>query len=457
MKGDRLLDIACKVCGDKSSGKHYGIYSCDGCSGFFKRSIHKNREYVCKATSELKGKCPIDKTHRNQCRACRLQKCFEVNMNKDAVQHERGPRKIKQKPFYNFTFNKTDLTSSSPSSTCSFRSISPKSSSPVSKQSNWSMTINPSSFYMPLSPYIAQQEFQKQELLKALNNYAMPFSNVQSESKISLVKRFKAEAVDNILAAPNWQHRFAEFKHYQPDSFNLTNVYNSMYAKQSFFNLDQQKNCDNFVRSCFNKSINIGGNILNIQESGARILFLIINWAKSIFKSKQVSQNDQLILIEKNWKDLFVIKLIQWSVPIHSLKDQDIVSIFELIREQEKNLNQIDQSKCLENFNLVKYYYTLIVKLALDTNDYELLKNMLLLRTDHEMELESQDQIKLIQKNVLEEKFEQIDPGKLTIIGQLLEEIHKNVQERTLELIFFKYSIGDSCINKILCELYSSS
>lgn len=57
-----------------------------GCSGFFKRSIHKNREYVCKATSELRGKCPIDKTHRNQCRACRLQKCFQVNMNKDGNQ-----------------------------------------------------------------------------------------------------------------------------------------------------------------------------------------------------------------------------------------------------------------------------------------------------------------------------------------------------------------------------------
>ncbi|XP_049771960.1 nuclear receptor subfamily 2 group E member 1 [Schistocerca cancellata] len=85
-----LYDIPCKVCQDHSSGKHYGIFACDGCAGFFKRSIRRARQYVCKAKAE--GSCVVDKTHRNQCRACRLHKCLQAGMNKDAVQHERGPR-----------------------------------------------------------------------------------------------------------------------------------------------------------------------------------------------------------------------------------------------------------------------------------------------------------------------------------------------------------------------------
>ncbi|XP_058789155.1 nuclear receptor subfamily 2 group E member 1 [Phymastichus coffea] len=85
-----LLDVPCKVCRDHSSGKHYGIYACDGCAGFFKRSIRRNRQYSCKAKAE--GGCMVDKTHRNQCRSCRLAKCIQAGMNRDAVQHERGPR-----------------------------------------------------------------------------------------------------------------------------------------------------------------------------------------------------------------------------------------------------------------------------------------------------------------------------------------------------------------------------
>ncbi|CAJ0602590.1 unnamed protein product [Cylicocyclus nassatus] len=88
-----LPDVPCRVCQDHSSGKHYGIFSCDGCAGFFKRSIRRHRQYVCKNKGGCEeGRCIVDKTHRNQCRACRLRKCLEIGMNKEAVQHERGPR-----------------------------------------------------------------------------------------------------------------------------------------------------------------------------------------------------------------------------------------------------------------------------------------------------------------------------------------------------------------------------
>lgn len=69
----------CAVCGDRASGKHYGVLSCDGCRGFFKRSIRGNMEYVCKENQ----KCIIDVSRRNQCQACRLKKCLDVKMNRD--------------------------------------------------------------------------------------------------------------------------------------------------------------------------------------------------------------------------------------------------------------------------------------------------------------------------------------------------------------------------------------
>ena len=75
---DKKQEILCKVCGDISSGRHYGIYTCDGCSGFFMRSVRRDMVYTCKGN----GACTVDKKRRNQCQACRFKKCLDVKMNR---------------------------------------------------------------------------------------------------------------------------------------------------------------------------------------------------------------------------------------------------------------------------------------------------------------------------------------------------------------------------------------
>ncbi|XP_035802484.2 hepatic nuclear factor 4, beta [Amphiprion ocellaris] len=80
--GSRTL---CSICADRATGKHYGASSCDGCKGFFRRSIRNNHSYSCR----FNRKCIVDKDKRNQCRYCRLRKCFKAGMRKEAVQNER--------------------------------------------------------------------------------------------------------------------------------------------------------------------------------------------------------------------------------------------------------------------------------------------------------------------------------------------------------------------------------
>jgi len=75
----------CSICGDRASGKHYGVYSCEGCKGFFKRTVRKELTYACREDQH----CLIDKRQRNRCQFCRYNKCLSMGMKREAVQEER--------------------------------------------------------------------------------------------------------------------------------------------------------------------------------------------------------------------------------------------------------------------------------------------------------------------------------------------------------------------------------
>jgi hypothetical protein len=72
----------CVVCGDKSSGYHYGVSSCEGCKGFFRRSVQKSMQYTCQKDQD----CVINRVTRNRCQFCRFKKCFSVGMSKEGIE-----------------------------------------------------------------------------------------------------------------------------------------------------------------------------------------------------------------------------------------------------------------------------------------------------------------------------------------------------------------------------------
>jgi ecdysone receptor len=99
----RQQEELCLVCGDRASGYHYNALTCEGCKGFFRRSITKNAVYQCKYGNN----CEIDMYMRRKCQECRLKKCLSVGMRPECVvpevqcavkRKEKKAQKEKDKP-----------------------------------------------------------------------------------------------------------------------------------------------------------------------------------------------------------------------------------------------------------------------------------------------------------------------------------------------------------------------
>ncbi|KAH9492466.1 hypothetical protein Btru_029169 [Bulinus truncatus] len=84
IEGKSIEEELCKICGDRASGYHYNALSCEGCKGFFRRSITKTATYHCK----YGGNCEMDMWMRRKCQFCRLRRCREVGMKEECLLSE---------------------------------------------------------------------------------------------------------------------------------------------------------------------------------------------------------------------------------------------------------------------------------------------------------------------------------------------------------------------------------
>uniref|UniRef100_A0A1I8IYZ8 Nuclear receptor domain-containing protein n=1 Tax=Macrostomum lignano TaxID=282301 RepID=A0A1I8IYZ8_9PLAT len=80
---------SCAVCQDVASGVHYGVPTCEGCKGFFRRIVSsRNPAGACSHASPL----AITPQTRNACQWCRLKKCCAVNMGRQRSKLGRRAR-----------------------------------------------------------------------------------------------------------------------------------------------------------------------------------------------------------------------------------------------------------------------------------------------------------------------------------------------------------------------------
>ncbi|KAM6937577.1 peroxisome proliferator-activated receptor alpha b isoform 1-T2 [Xenentodon cancila] len=86
------LNLECRVCADRASGYHYGVHACEGCKGFFRRTIRLKLDY-----DKCDRRCKIQKKNRNKCQYCRFQKCLAVGMSHNAIRFGRMPQSEKLK------------------------------------------------------------------------------------------------------------------------------------------------------------------------------------------------------------------------------------------------------------------------------------------------------------------------------------------------------------------------
>ncbi|CAL4248876.1 unnamed protein product, partial [Meganyctiphanes norvegica] len=349
--GRILYDTPCHVCQDNSSGKHYGIFACDGCAGFFKRSIRRARSYVCKSKNNGVN-CMVDKTHRNQCRACRLNKCIGAGMNKAAVQHERGPRNSTLRRQMSLYF-KDGIGDSSPS----------LGSVPVSSSISRVTDIT-----SPTSTTVTTTA-------KPLHHLPTSLSFTPTHHNTTFpISKFPHQSLDLKLQSGSGRLPTGgtTTSRSPPELSYLGMGIGNAHSFSTSHLLAPTPKYPHEVRPLSGEETAAHESLC---EAAARLLFLNVRWAKHLPAFSALPLKDQMTLLELSWRELFVLSAAQFHLPV------DAASLLSgsglTTSEAPHRLLTI-----MHDINLFTDVIAQLKTLAPDNTEYACLKAIVLFKTD---------------------------------------------------------------------------
>lgn len=435
MMGPRnKMEALCLVCGDKASGRHYGVSSCDGCRGFFKRSIRRNLDYLCKESNQ----CVVDVSRRNQCQACRFRRCLEVKMKRDAVQHERAPRGALKRSFQ----PEADTIQTHASS------MLPLNHPPPLTSLNAGYPFYPGNFAFPWRPALGLHHVPRHF---ALNFLAPPPLPLVSDDR-PLVNRVKEDEVSSsaVEEQPAYKRSDLTAAGYKTSIATSTSPVAvptdavTQLSTSQYYLASRDANND------------------DVNEAAARLLFLAVRWARTIPSFSNLSYRDQCLLLEEAWCELFILTVAQWGLDLEEVVNT-VRSCPEMTSERHELL--------LEGLRHLHQVIGRIHLLRLDHTEFACLKALVLFKPEtvglHDSLtieiLQDQTQVMLHEycssssvqhSHEVSNMVRNHRPSPAGRFGKLLLVLPalKAVQSANVVDLFFRKLIGETSISRLLAD-----
>ncbi|XP_035742918.1 photoreceptor-specific nuclear receptor-like [Vespa mandarinia] len=185
------------------------------------------------------------------------------------------------------------------------------------------------------------------------------------------------------------------------------------------------------------------------EEITARLLFMVVRWVRCLPPFQALPKDDQLLLLERSWTQLFLLHLAQWMIP------WDVTTLLD--DEQVKSRLPVNDVATSQELGMIQSIIYRFRRLAPDVYERSCIKALTLfipetvgLHVVQPIEM-LQEQVQCILDDYMRSRYS--PQGRICSL-MLLVGYLRSVSSKTVERLFFHETIGEIPISRLLVNMY---